>query len=165
MALLCHLEMTEYKCYCLKSKHTHNGTPLLDEKQTSTSKNSFMPQGCHGVPNGPPEMGKKVLDFFVLLYYIWLLWPWPFLVINLFSTGQADRLNTKEDSVVVGKKRCSWERRKERDEEREQYGQEKDEVAKEHKSASLQQSESFTQQMYCHGSGTRKYIPALSFFL
>ncbi|CAM4692129.1 unnamed protein product [Leuciscus chuanchicus] len=66
--------------------------------------------------------------------------------------GQADRLNTKEDGVVVGKKRCSWERRKERDEEREQCGEEKDEVAKEHKSASLKQSESFTQQMYCHGS-------------
>lgn len=64
--------------------------------------------------------------------------------------------------MVVGKKRCSWERRKERDEEREQCGEENDEVAKEHKSASLKQSESFTQQMYCHGSGTRKYIPALS---
>ncbi|XP_016336650.1 zinc finger protein 521 [Sinocyclocheilus anshuiensis] len=65
--------------------------------------------------------------------------------------GQDGEINTKEDSMIVGKKRCSWERRKEKDEERERIEKEKDEDAKEHKCATLQQAESFTQQRlkYC----------------
>lgn len=59
--------------------------------------------------------------------------------------------------MIVGKKHCSLERRKERDEEREQRGQEKDEGAEEHESANVQQSE--CKPTYCHGSGTHKYIP------
>ncbi|KAK2883549.1 hypothetical protein QQF64_016803 [Cirrhinus molitorella] len=63
--------------------------------------------------------------------------------------GQDGRLNTKEDSVIIGKKRCSWERRKEKDEDRERIEKVKDEDAE-----SLQQAESFTQQRLkcCHGT-------------
>ncbi|XP_051730797.1 zinc finger protein 521 [Ctenopharyngodon idella] len=64
--------------------------------------------------------------------------------------GQDDRLNTKEDGVILGKKRCFLERRKERDEESEQHGQERDEGAEEHESANIQQSE--CKPTYCHGS-------------
>lgn len=82
-----------------------------------------------------------------------------FLARNLFSTGQDRTLNTEEDSMIVGKKRCSWERRKENNEERERTEKEKDADAKEHKCASLQQPESFTQQRlkYCHSTGTHSH--------
>ncbi|XP_051955142.1 zinc finger protein 521-like [Xyrauchen texanus] len=61
--------------------------------------------------------------------------------------GQDDKLNIKEDCESVGKKLCSWERKKEMDEEREKLGQEKDEGVKEHKcEESIQVSESFFQQ-------------------
>lgn len=62
--------------------------------------------------------------------------------------------------MIVGKKRCSWERRKENNEERERTEKEKDADAKEHKCASLQQPESFTQQRlkYCHSTDGLKGI-------
>uniref|UniRef100_A0A8C1N919 Zinc finger protein 521 n=1 Tax=Cyprinus carpio TaxID=7962 RepID=A0A8C1N919_CYPCA len=71
-----------------------------------------------------------------------------------YLKGQDRTLNTEEDSMIVGKKHCSWERRKENNEERERTEKEKDADAKEHKCASLQQPESFTQQRlkYCHST-------------
>ncbi len=61
--------------------------------------------------------------------------------------------------MIEGKKRCSWERRKEKDEERERTEKEKNEDAKEHKCAILQQAESFTQQRlkYCCDTGTHSH--------
>ncbi|XP_043074702.1 zinc finger protein 521 [Puntigrus tetrazona] len=66
--------------------------------------------------------------------------------------GQDGEVNTKEDNMTAGKKRCSWERRKGKDEERE-----KDEDAEEHKCASLQKAESVGQQRtkYSHDSANR----------
>ncbi|XP_059354884.1 zinc finger protein 521-like [Carassius carassius] len=71
-----------------------------------------------------------------------------------YLKGQDRTLHKEEDSMIVEKKHYSWERRKENNEEWERIEKEKDEDAKEHKCASLQQPESFSQQRLknCHAN-------------
>lgn len=116
----------------------------------------FKAKGCHSARlYFVAIIGWLINIAHTYIKYEWLSnYPSLFLARNLFSTGQDGRLNTKDDSVIIGKKRCSWERRKEKDEDRERIEKEKDEDAK-----SLQQAESFTQQRlkYCHGTGTSSH--------
>lgn len=62
--------------------------------------------------------------------------------------------------MIVGKKRCSWEKRKEKDEERERIENEKDE------DATLKQAESFTQQRlkYCRDTGTHSTLSFIIYY-